>query len=455
MFPIGFKYFDVIDAASIAIWTLIVLLIAFNRNNKNIDKPHYKWYLRNVFANLIMGLLFGFLYINFLGGGDTEAYFMGSTVLTNLLLESPTEFFQFIGSEYSHEYSTFFFDYKTGYPPGWVFREEQGFFVSIMLVPLSLICLKSYWAMTIVLSFISAQASWKLFEFARSYKLNNENLLAFGVLLLPSVNFWCSGVAKDTIVYIAAIYLVYNAFQIMSAERQATLKNYVFMFIAAYFIYHIRSFILAAIFIPMLFSFSARLVKSMGGGDNAVVFARTFALLIGLAIGGRTLINSNLIAENETLQQAAIIQDDFQHNEAYGTNKYDLGAVEFTAIGLIKVFPFAVLAGIFKPLIWESFSPTLIMNGLESILFLYFSFLFFRRKIVQKWKKIRAHEFLIFCVIFILIIAFMTGLTSGLYGVLVRLRAPLLPFLFILLTVDFSDETEKEIELKSLEPKSS
>jgi hypothetical protein len=447
MFPIGFKYFNLIDLASVAVWAIIILLIAYNRNTKNAEKPHYKWYLRNVYANLTMGILFGILYINFLGGGDTEAYYMGSTVLSNLFIESPSDFFQFIGMEYSHDYTSAFFNLRTGYPPGWIFREEQGFFVSKLLVPLCIICFKSYWGMTLVLSFLSAQASWKLFEFARSYHVNNETLLAFGVLLLPSVNFWCSGVAKDTIVYIATIYLVFNAFQIMSAERQASFKNYVYALVAAFFIYHIRSFILAAILIPMLFSLSARVVKSLGGGDNAVIFARTFALLIGLGIGGRTLINSNLIAESSALQQAAIIQDDFAHNELYGDKKYDIGTIEFTLTGLIKITPFAILAGIYKPLIWEARSLTLIMNGLESILFIYFTYLFFRRKFLQKWKKIRAHEFLVFCLLFVIIIAFMTGLTSGLYGVLVRLRAPLLPFFFILLTTNFDFEEEEIVSL--------
>jgi len=61
--------------------------------------------------------------------------------------------------------------------------------------------------------------------------------------------------------------------------------------------------------------------------------------------------------------------------------------------------------------------------------------LFFRRNALKKWALIRGHEFLIFCLIFVLIIGFMTGMTSILYGVLVRLRAPLLPFLFVLLTI--------------------
>ena len=48
---------------------------------------------------------------------------------------------------------------------------------------------------------------------------------------------------------------------------------------------------------------------------------------------------------------------------------------------------------------------------------------------------IQSHELLLFAISFVLIMAFVTGLTSGLFGVLVRLRAPLLPFAIILLSL--------------------
>jgi hypothetical protein len=45
-----------------------------------------------------------------------------------------------------------------------------------------------------------------------------------------------------------------------------------------------------------------------------------------------------------------------------------------------------------------------------------------------------------------MIMAFMTGFTSVIFGVLVRLRAPLLPFVILLLTTLPEDEKEDEKE---------
>ena len=58
---------------------------------------------------------------------------------------------------------------------------------------------------------------------------------------------------------------------------------------------------------------------------------------------------------------------------------------------------------------------------------------------------IRENEFLLFSFFFVLIFGFITGFSSVIFGVLVRLRAPLLPFLALLLVIDSSDN-KTEIE---------
>jgi hypothetical protein len=203
--------------------------------------------------------------------------------------------------------------------------------------------------------------------------------------------------------------------------------------------YHIRDFIFLAITIPFSLAISARFVKVYGGGDYVVILVRTLIFVGGIALVGGSLISKSeedFLESNSLVQQAATIQNDFSNNDAYGTKKYDLGEITFSPFGLAQILPIAVITGIFRPFIWESLSATLILNGLESIVLLYFTFLFFRRKPFKKLKQIRGHEFLIFALFFVFIIAFMTGLTSGLFGVLVRLRAILLPFLFVLLTFE-------------------
>ena len=102
------------------------------------------------------------------------------------------------------------------------------------------------------------------------------------------------------------------------------------------------------------------------------------------------------------------------------------------------MMPKAILYGIFAPFIWNSFTLTLIFNGLESMLFIYLVVLFFKRAPLRKIAFMRNNEFLTFALILVITLAYLTGLTAGLYGVLVRVRAPMLPFLALLLIIDWS-----------------
>ncbi|MGB1452812.1 MAG: hypothetical protein ACPG7H_04470, partial [Crocinitomicaceae bacterium] len=95
-----------------------------------------------------------------------------------------------------------------------------------------------------------------------------------------------------------------------------------------------------------------------------------------------------------------------------------------------------------------SISPTLIINGIESLVLMFLTVRFFvSGNPFQKIKQIRKEEILVFAFIFSLFIAFMAGFTSVLFGVLVRIRAPLLPFFFLVLTSS-TNKTEVVTEIE-------
>ena len=69
-------------------------------------------------------------------------------------------------------------------------------------------------------------------------------------------------------------------------------------------------------------------------------------------------------------------------------------------------------------------------------------FKFLWNKPIKRFARIRDSEILTFSLYLVIIMAFMTGFTSVIFGILVRLRAPLLPFVILLLTI----EPEKDLE---------
>jgi hypothetical protein len=147
-------------------------------------------------------------------------------------------------------------------------------------------------------------------------------------------------------------------------------------------------------------------------------------------------------------QEASIVQNDFKNNETYTGKKYDIGVVDGTPAGMIRAFPISVFYGIYKPFIYEALSPTLILNGIESLVLVLMTLnFFFVGNVFKKIKRVSSNEFLIFAFVFTLLIGFMAGYTSVLYGVLVRIRAPLLPFLFLIFTTKPEETKQPEENL--------
>jgi hypothetical protein len=385
---------------------------------------------------MFAAIFFSTFYILYYKGGDTTAYFDGAIALNNLFLDSPEAYFNelFTTPEWSRFHDVY--NARIGYPPSWIYREPEAFFVCKIMSLFSFFTLKSYYASTIVMSFIASLVSWKLFLLVRKFKFTKDKFLAWGILFMPSLNFWCSGISKDTIIMIAVFMVVVGIFKLITFTKEFSILTAIGLVINLWMIFHIREFILFALAGPFMLSLSSRLVKIFGGGDYIVILFRSVIVVVGMVILGNSILlqnEENILKQNKYIQEAALTQLDFQQNKTYGDNRYEIGSIEFTPGGLVKIAPAAVLAGVYRPFPWEATKLTLILNGIESLFFLIFTVRFFRRDFRTKWKKIRSHEFLIFALFFTLFMAYVTGLTSGLFGVLVRLRALVLPFFFIII----------------------
>ena len=207
-----------------------------------------------------------------------------------------------------------------------------------------------------------------------------------------------------------------------------------------------RSFMLAAIFLPFIIAVFNNLIQKSKQSPlfkfSLKIFGFSFIVgFLTMYIGNQT--QSNLEDSNELLQNAVVIQQDFQNNATYGQNKYSLGEIEYTPIGILKTIPIAILSGVLQPYPWNALSFGLFLNGIESLLIMFFIYRLFiggnRRTFI---KKIRTNQILIFILTFVLIVALMAGFTSIIYGVLVRIRAPILPFVMTLLIINTNQDSK-------------
>ena len=438
----GFTFFSPLDIGLSILGAVILFMFIYTKRQRNIDIDYYKYLIPAFLFKVLFALINTLFYIIvYEGGGDSIYYFEAALKLNNLFWVNTYGYFQelFQSPEVRDLYKNF--NIETGYPPRWIYDEEEGFFISKIASVFAFFTFKSYILMSLIFAYITTLASWRLFEMIRSYRLHSDWHTALAVFFIPSLSFWCAGVSKDTVVFVSVCFLLYNLNKIISLNKDSSFRNWLVIFICIFVLLQVRSFMIITVFVPLALAYSARLTKKLHDQPfqrNAIKF------LFGVA--GFTVIVLFFQSEQaqEFATEASVISQDMATNPNYGTNRYDLGITDYSPAGMVKALPVSIIAGFFRPYIWEALSVSLILNGIESVMLFYFTFRFIANKnIFIRLKRIVSNEFLVFALYFSIILAYFAGFTSILFGVLVRFKAPVLPFLLLVLTAHYIDEKRK------------
>ncbi len=435
------NYISFQDIAIGLLWFVILMAISSSKANQIKDTQIKKYYIRNILFKFLFAILFALVYLVYYGGGDTTAYWDGAVTLSKLFFKSPIDYFEHLFSEPTVALRQLHFDIDTGYPPGWIYKESEAWFICKLGSIISFFTFRSYFAATLIFAFLTARASWRVFQMI--YKLETHNLraAAWCILFIPSVSFWCTGISKDTVIYFSLLNVLFYTFDFLILRNVISISKIIYLGGSVFLIFQIRSFVLAAILAPLFMAFGARLTKRYEQNFFAKLFLRSFILFGG--IFAFLYFFQSAFAE-DMIKEAQVVQQDFLQNSTYTGKRYEISNTEVSPTGLLAAIPESVFYGIYRPFINESLSPNFILNGLESLILMFITIRFlFWGNVFSKIKKIRKEEILVFALIFALFIAFMAGFTSVLFGVLVRIRAPLLPFIFLVLTTNIYEKANE------------
>lgn len=444
--------FDLWDIFIGFAWMLILFAIGFIIKNRNAGQGHYRFYLWNLSFKMLFASIFAFTFAYVIQGGDTFAYWDGAVKLTNLFWYDPLVYFDEMLSSPSSETIGFNFNSATGYPPGWIYREPESFYISKLLSIINFVTFDSFIAMTFVCSFIASQASWRFYELIRKYQVAPERWLLIAALFVPTVSFWCAGVSKDTFILASLFFLLYHIFAFIDPERKLTLRNILFILLHATILLHTRQFMLIAIAPPLFLGFGTGLIKSVSNSP-IILYLTRFLFIIGTLVAVSIYFTNEQglgeLSPDKYLEEVAVIQQDFANNATYTGPRYDLGITDFSPVGMIGSAPLAMITAYFRPFLWEASSAFMLLSALEGTLLmvLLFRFLLLSGPITQQIQFVQKNEILIFAFVFILIFGFFVGFSAVLFNVLIRFKAPLLPFLFLLLAASskwHKKESEEE-----------
>ena len=425
----SYQFFGILDGLSILVWLLILINLISSDFQKNKNISYYKYYQQGFYFKLFAALIFSIIYIIKYNGGDTTAYWDAAQKLNNLLYERPALFIKEFFSNDPERLRFMSFDDFIGLPPNWIYKEDESWFTSKVMVFLSIITFRSYFAMTMICAYLSFKASWKLLELGIKHKVCSEKSVAIACLFLPSTAFWCTGISKDTVVYICVIYAIVLLFQLYEKSKK---DNFFYLkLIVIYFLLsNIRDFMLIAALAPFLFSLGIRWGNKQKNAGSKILIN---IMMIGVILVGLSVFFSSSKAQ-EFSQEAQLIQTDLKNNTTYQGARYDLGVTDFSPVGMIKAMPLSILTAFYRPFIWEANTIFIFISAVETLTLLVLTIILISKTgLVIAIKRIQEEEFLIMAFVFSIILGFFAGYTSGLFGVLVRFKAPLLPFLYIVL----------------------
>ena len=282
---------------------------------------------------------------------------------------------------------------------------------------------------------------WKFYLLVCKFYPGNNKWNAIALLFIPSVLFWSSGIMKDSFTLSCCLWMVTNIYYCF-IERKKFLPNFLMLLLNATIILTLKPYIFVAILPPAMFWASFLYIKKINNKLMRMLATPTL-LAGGIAVGLLilSLSQSQLGVYGSTtdaLKYAQVVQQDLVRGEQYGKNYYDIGKFDASISGVLKKAPTAIVAGLFRPFLWEASNVVMLVSGFENFIILLITlYLLFRIGLRSIYKVIIKEPLILFSLIFSIIFAFSVGLATANFGALVRYRILAVPFFLIALSNTF------------------
>jgi hypothetical protein len=445
------EYISFKDIIILPLMLIIFYILAVSIKNKNIESnPYYKFFVPALFIKIFGGISVCLVYLYYYSFGDTLVYYHDNVCLSDLFMKNPIGALKYTFLDVNQQILTLF-DTNSGYPT-YAFDKNAVYVTKITWV-LSLITFNSYLGQTLLLSFLSFFPVWRMYKaFLMEFPALGKEL-AYAILFIPSVVFWGSGLLKDTLTFMAACLFVSSFYQIIKLKRKYFL-NILFLIIASWILIRIKPYILFAMLPGTFIWFTNHYLETVKNKLIRVVIRPAFiaiTVLIGflfLKNMGDSLSNYSI---DKVLYKAVEMQQDLKQDYYHGSS-FDIGDFDPTFRGVLAKSPIAIISALFRPFLWESYNPGMIVSGVENFIILIFTiYLLIRLKIYNLFKLLFKNPLLFFSISFSLFFAFAVGLSTSNFGALVRYKIPAIPFFVAsLIIINFyyrekrRDDLEKE-----------
>lgn len=447
-------YLEGLDPVELVAYPTILILILIwawrKGKQRSLTEPDYKYFFIGVLAKILGASAFCAVYTYYYKGGDTIAYYESARAYVNLLFEDPTSFW----TAYTHgavEENMYLFKSTTGYPWGYMFMDPKTNLLIRVITPFVLLGMNGYLLSSIFFSLACFAGTWKLYRLFCNYYPDYRKYLAITILLFPSAVFWGSGMLKDTLTFSSVCWLVVG-FESFFIRKKRSISNILILVFSFLLLLLIKPYFIIAV-IPgcIIWNFYDRILKI----KNTLirVSAIPFILVFSSVLGYVVLVNAIGFSIDSLLEEAVVKQADLKREE-YNGNSFDIGTYEPTLQGASTVAVPAMVAGLFRPFLWEAKNVVMIFSGMENFFVLVLLILvLFRVRVIGFFSLVFRHPIVMFCLFYTLIFSLIVGLSTSNFGALVRFKIAFLPFFTSALLIMFFEASRKKSASRILRDK--
>jgi hypothetical protein len=395
----------------------LVLLLYFRTSSY----PLRSWFFPFLFIKLAAGIGLGLVYFYHYEAGDTLAYHHDAQFASDLAFQD------FPG------YVHLLFSGENGDVVSEMLYHDQprALIMSKLLSIVYIFSFQNYWLASLFLSFFSFAGTWYLANYFLANHSFYKITVAVAFFLFPSVIFWSSGVLKESLMMGSMGFLIF--FFLKAIENR---KIYVIdwalsiVFIAIIWIF---KYYYAAILLPVMMGLAAIKLSVPDHllQRNKFVWIFSFLTITGIIVFMATFLHPNLRIE----RVLHVLVENYEHVSAISKPENTITFKNLTPDigGILKSLPEAVIAGLYRPFIWESSSLFAAWIGIENLMLLIFSVLALFR--IGRLLKTKDYLLIVAAIVFVLIMAALLSISTPNFGSLSRYKTGFMPF-FLLMILD-------------------
>jgi hypothetical protein len=428
--------------------------LAFAVRDKVTNVYTRRYFIPALTLKFVGAIALGLIYTYYYNGGDTINYYNQASIIYHAFGDSFGAGIKLLTT--SGDYDPTIGKYISQIP--WFGRGSNEYFVLRVAAFFALLDFNTYTVTGLFFALISFSGIWAMYMTFAKIRPVIYKELAVAVFFIPSVFFWGSGLMKDSLC-LGALGWIFYAFYRGAIEKRDILRCIIIGVLATLPIVATKIYILLAFLPPALLwvvnennarirnSTVRLLVKPLFFGvGGALAFFATTRLTAGDArfdlnkIGERSKITSEYLYQVSVAQQGSA---------------YNLGTLDGTLSGMVKLAPQAIFVSLFRPFLWEARNPVMLLSALEATYFIWFTIsILYKNGILRTLRLVGTTPVLTLSFVFSLIFAFAVGTSTSNFGTLVRYKIPLMPFYLcgLLITRSMSQPTKRRAAAPTLRP---